>query len=215
MLVIYGFSRKQFGSQPSPGARLPSSHCSPDVTIPLPHDVGVQLASQPSPLFGLASSHISAPATMPLPQLVNVQFESQPSPLSRLPSSHCSVLLSGFPSPHVPAIPLVDELLVDAPPDVPPPLDMIPPLLDDEPLDDVPPLLDDVSEVPFGSPVPEESTDSSIHAAGERINEPAKANRTNLRAAQMDERIFAAYAGFSAASILEVAESALYARRGV
>jgi hypothetical protein len=49
----------QSGSQPSSGSRLPSSHCSVPVTMPLPQPVGVQLESQPSPSTVLPSSQLS------------------------------------------------------------------------------------------------------------------------------------------------------------
>ena len=58
----------QFESQPSPLVALPSSHCSPAVTMPLPHPVGVQFESQPSPSMRLPSSQLSPPRSKPSPQ---------------------------------------------------------------------------------------------------------------------------------------------------
>ena len=64
------------------------SHCSPAVTIPLPHAVTVQFESQPSPLTRLPSSQASDPVTHAVAAgRSTVQLESQPSPLIVLPSS--------------------------------------------------------------------------------------------------------------------------------
>src|SRR6185295_278383 len=53
--------------QQSPSVVLPSSHCSPSVTMPLPQPVGVQLESQPSPSSRLPSSHCSPGSMTPSP----------------------------------------------------------------------------------------------------------------------------------------------------
>src|SRR4051812_1441572 len=74
-------------SQPSPFTALPSSHCSPCVTTPLPQRVAVQPRSQPSPSTSLPSSHSSPGPSAPLPHALAVQLRSQPSPFLALPSS--------------------------------------------------------------------------------------------------------------------------------
>src|SRR5206468_2974237 len=61
----YEGSHWQVDEQPSPDTVLPSSHCSPASTTPLPHSGGgggvsiVQSAEQPSPSTVLPSSHCS------------------------------------------------------------------------------------------------------------------------------------------------------------
>src|SRR5262245_43791411 len=60
----------QVAPQQSPTARLPSSHCSPAVTTPLPQPVVVQLESHPSPSTRLWSSQVSGASITPLPHTV-------------------------------------------------------------------------------------------------------------------------------------------------
>src|SRR5262249_10130411 len=85
-----GASVRQSAPQPSPGLKLPSSHCSPGSTMPLPQNSTTQ-AEQPSPGLKLPSSHSSTPAsTMPSPQRALRQVPRQASLSSPLPSSHCS-----------------------------------------------------------------------------------------------------------------------------
>ena len=95
----WGVSFWQVEEQPSPLLVLPSSHCSPVSTMPLPQTApGVsfwQVEEQPSPLLVLPSSHCSPVSRRPLPQtgVGSVSFwqvAEQPSPLFVLPSSHCS-----------------------------------------------------------------------------------------------------------------------------
>ena len=76
--------------QPSPSMRLPSSHSSSTVTMPLPQPVSVQFESQPSSSMTLPSSQSSPAVRMLLPQPVGVQFESQFVASSTLPSSQSS-----------------------------------------------------------------------------------------------------------------------------
>src|SRR6266571_7205536 len=138
-------SRRQVEVQPSPLAVLPSSHCSPGSSAPLPHTARQssgqisgsspcshrplpqncstwQVAEQPSPLVVLPSSHCSPGSSVPLPHTAaqscgqdrgsslasqtrlphrtpSAQPAEQPSPFAVLPSSHCSPA-SSTPSPH-------------------------------------------------------------------------------------------------------------------
>ena len=82
---------------------LPSSHCSPASTTPLPHSGGVsilQLGSQPSPGTLFPSSHSSLPVhRKPSPHTASLQKLVQASLLLLLPSSHCSSA-STTPSPQ-------------------------------------------------------------------------------------------------------------------
>src|SRR6185369_14955808 len=86
------FSFRQFAEQPSPLVVLPSSHCSPLSTLPLPHTGSmVQEAEQPSPGTSLPSSHSSPGSTLPSPQ-VGLFPLGPPQPASeRQPSSATTV----------------------------------------------------------------------------------------------------------------------------
>ena len=67
----YPNSIKQLEEHPSPLAEFESSHCSPELIIPLPHN-GVSVwhvEEQPSPLFVLPSSHCSPVSVMEFPQM--------------------------------------------------------------------------------------------------------------------------------------------------
>src|SRR5213594_3297144 len=72
----------QYGSQPSPRLRLPSSQLSQTVfRIPSPQRKPTsfwQVDEHPSQLRVFPSSHCSPAVTIRLPQPVGVQFESQP-----------------------------------------------------------------------------------------------------------------------------------------
>ncbi len=87
-------------SQPSPDVALPSSHCSAEVMMSLPHAVTVQFASQPSPEMASPSSQASPAVTTAFPHAVAVQAPPHPSPSTRLPSSHCSQPSVTVPSSH-------------------------------------------------------------------------------------------------------------------
>src|SRR5512140_718722 len=73
--------------QPSPLTSLPSSHCSPGSSRPLPHFSSRQ-SKQPSPFTVLPSSHSSPGSTTPLPQCSNRQSAEQPFVTDG--GSHCS-----------------------------------------------------------------------------------------------------------------------------
>src|SRR5690349_21048520 len=93
--------RVQSPSQPSPGVVFPSSHCSPALTVPLPHALSIwHVAEQPSPDWTLPSSHVSNPTRTKLsPQEASTHAFKQASLLERFPSSHSSIP-AATPSPH-------------------------------------------------------------------------------------------------------------------
>ena len=95
-------SKTQFSSQPSLFVVLPSSHCSPDVTMLFPHAVFVQLLSQPSSFVEFPSSHSSPnPDCVTLsPQISFSQTSLHPSSLIRFPSSQDSAPETSVPSPQ-------------------------------------------------------------------------------------------------------------------
>lgn len=70
---LVALSKRHDDEQQSPLLLLPSSHCSPDARIVLPHAVVLQLLSHPSPLVWLVSSHSSAWLTIPSPQIAQTE----------------------------------------------------------------------------------------------------------------------------------------------
>src|SRR5262245_64249457 len=89
--------------QPSHSFWLPSSHCSPGSTRPLPQTSILQVLEQPSPERVLKSSHSSPQfaSICPLPQPSVWQKCEHPSQSTALPSSQVSPSsTSTTPSPH-------------------------------------------------------------------------------------------------------------------
>src|SRR5690606_25762417 len=86
--------------QPSPLVVLPSSHCSPGSTVPLPQrSSSSQVAEQPSPLVVLPSSHCSPGSTVPLPHRLTAPHDGVDS--ADTPSLLCVWTAQQYGSPGV------------------------------------------------------------------------------------------------------------------